>query len=73
MFARSISLRLKPNCVGQFTQLMKKETLPLLRKQKGFQDEITFVAPGEAQEHAERRRRILLGLLGESMIAAGRA
>jgi len=46
MFARSISIRLKPNSVAEFTQLIEKETLPLLRKQKGFQDEVTFVAPG---------------------------
>ena len=46
MFARIVSIRLKPNCVAEFTQLIEKETLPLLRKQKGFQDEMTFVAPG---------------------------
>ena len=46
MFAHIISIRLKPNFVAEFTQLIEKETLPLLRKQKGFQDEMTFVAPG---------------------------
>ena len=46
MFARIISIRLKPNSLAEFTQLIEKETLPLLRKQKGFQDEMTFVAPG---------------------------
>ena len=46
MFARSVSIRLKPNSVAEFSQMIEKETLPLLRKQKGFQDEITFVAPG---------------------------
>jgi hypothetical protein len=45
MFARSVSIRLKPNSVGQFTELIEQDALPLLRKQKGFQDEITFVAP----------------------------
>ena len=45
MFARSISIHLKPNSVAEFTQLIEKETLPLLRNQKGFQDELTFVAP----------------------------
>jgi hypothetical protein len=49
MFARSISMRLKPNTVSEFTQLIEKETLPTLRKQKGFQDEITFVVPGGAE------------------------
>src|SRR5579871_4578890 len=46
MFARSISIHLKPNSVADFTQLIEKETVPTLRKQMGFQDEVTFVAPG---------------------------
>jgi len=45
MFARSISIHLKPNSVADFTQLVEKETLPMLRKQKGFRDEVTLVAP----------------------------
>jgi len=45
MFARSVSIRLKPNSVAEFTRLIENETLSLLRKQKGFRDEITFVAP----------------------------
>jgi hypothetical protein len=45
MFARSVSIRLKPNSVAELTRLIETEALPLLRKQKGFQDEITFVAP----------------------------
>jgi hypothetical protein len=48
MFARSVSIRLKPNSVAEFTKLIDKEALPLLRKQKGFQDEITLVAPNGA-------------------------
>ncbi len=47
MFARRVSMHLKPNCVTEFTQRIEKEVLPLLRKQNGFQDEITFVGPGE--------------------------
>jgi heme-degrading monooxygenase HmoA len=46
MFARSISFRLQPDSVVAFTKLIENETLPLLRKQKGFKDEITLVAPG---------------------------
>lgn len=49
MFARSVSIRLKPNSLAEFTQMIETETLPLLRKQKGFQDEITFVVPGGAE------------------------
>jgi hypothetical protein len=49
MFARSLSIRLKPNSIGEFTQLMEKEAVPALRKQKGFQDEITLVVPGGSE------------------------
>jgi hypothetical protein len=49
MVARSISVHLKPNSVAEFTRLIEQETLPLLRKQKGFQDEMTFVVPGGAE------------------------
>jgi len=44
VFARNVSLHLKPNSVAEFTRTIEKEIIPLLRKQKGFQDEITFVA-----------------------------
>ena len=45
MVARSVSFRLKPNCVARFTQIVERDILPLLREQKGFQDEITLVLP----------------------------
>jgi heme-degrading monooxygenase HmoA len=45
MFARNLHLHLKPNSVADFTQMIEKEVIPLLRKQKGFQDEITFLTP----------------------------
>ncbi len=46
MFARRVYMHLKPNSVVEFTQRLEKDILPLLRKQKGFQDEITFVGQG---------------------------
>lgn len=46
MFARNVSMRLKANSVAEFTQTLEKEIIPLLRKQKGFQDEIALVVPG---------------------------
>ena len=49
MVARNVSLHLKPNSVGEFTRVIDKEIIPLLRKQKGFQDEIMFVASGGLQ------------------------
>jgi len=45
MFARSVSFHLKPSRTTEFTKTLEKDVLPVLRKQKGFQDEITFVAP----------------------------
>ena len=41
-----MNLRLKPNSVAELTQTIDKEIIPLLRKQKGFQDEIGFVIAG---------------------------
>ena len=45
MVARSVSIRLKPNCVAEFTQIVERDILPVLREQRGFQDEITLVLP----------------------------
>ncbi len=43
MYARNVTIHLKPNSVSEFTQTFEKDILPLLRKQEGFKDEITFV------------------------------
>ena len=45
MFARNVSLRLKPNALSEFTRIFDKEIIPMLRKQSGFRDEITFSVP----------------------------
>jgi len=36
-------MHLRPNSVAELTKRVDKEVLPILRKLKGFQDEITFV------------------------------
>ena len=46
MYARRVSMKLKPNSTAEFTQRLEKDDIPMLRKQGGFRDEITFVAPG---------------------------
>jgi len=46
MFARNISIHLKSNMLSDYTRAFEKDVLPLLRKQKGFKDEITFAGPG---------------------------
>jgi quinol monooxygenase YgiN len=48
MYARSVSFHLKPGRAAEFTQLLDKNVVPVLRNQKGFQDEIALVAPGGA-------------------------
>ena len=45
MYTRNVSLKLKANNVQEFTRTLENEVIPVLRKQKGFQDEITLVAP----------------------------
>lgn len=64
MFARNLSIHLKPNSLAEFTRIFDDEVLPLLRKQAGFQDEIAFstaptgteltaVSLWDTKEHAE--------------------
>ena len=45
MFARHITLLLRPNVAKEFTVTFEKEILPLLKKQKGFVDELLLVTP----------------------------
>jgi heme-degrading monooxygenase HmoA len=47
MYARHVAVRLKPNTLSDFTKTFETNVLPILRRQKGFQDEITFSMPGE--------------------------
>ena len=44
MLARKVSLRLKPDAGGSLIQKMEDEVIPLLRKQKGFLDELTLIS-----------------------------
>src|SRR4030088_1443243 len=46
MFARNVSIHLKPNTLSDYTRAFEKDILPLLRKQNGFKDEITFAGAG---------------------------
>jgi hypothetical protein len=46
MFARNVSIHLKSNMLSDYTRTFDKDVLPLLRKQNGFKDEITFSSPG---------------------------
>ena len=45
MFTRHVVVQLKPKAAPEFTRLIEKEVIPMLRKQKGFLDEVTFISP----------------------------
>lgn len=49
MYARTVRMELKPNSVAEFTRLMDKDVIPMLRKQHGFKDEFAFV-PADGKE-----------------------
>ena len=46
MFARNVSIHLKSNMLSDYTRTFENDVLPLLRKQKGFKDEITLAGSG---------------------------
>jgi hypothetical protein len=52
MFARKVSVRLKSDVAGQFIQRMEDEIIPLLRKQKGFLDELTLFSQSGKEIYA---------------------
>ena len=44
MFGRQVTLKLKANSATELNRIAADEILPILRKQKGFRDETTFIA-----------------------------
>ena len=42
-------MELKPNVTTEFANVIDSKVLPLLRKQKGFRDLISFVAPDRSE------------------------
>ena len=44
MYARNVKLNLKANSAAEFTKILETSVLPILRKQAGFKDELSFVA-----------------------------
>lgn len=45
MYARNVTMNLKPNAGNEFTRTLEADIVPILRKQDGFADEITFLNP----------------------------
>ena len=52
MFARKVSMQLQAGGAAEFKHKIENEVIPLLRKQKGFLDEITFLYPNGKEVHA---------------------
>ena len=48
MYARNVTLHLKTDGAAEFTRRVETDILPVLRKQNGFQDEMTLVADNGA-------------------------
>lgn len=49
MFSRHVIMELKPNATTDFTNVVESKILPVLRKQKGFRDEVTFIAQDRSE------------------------
>lgn len=49
MFARQVCLKLRPGRAIEYSRMLENEIIPILREQKGFYDEISFVS-GERNE-----------------------
>ena len=47
-FARNVHFQIKSGKEQEFTSLFENEVLPMLRKQGGFQQEVTLVNTGNA-------------------------
>jgi heme-degrading monooxygenase HmoA len=45
MYARNVSFRLKSNMQSDYTKTFETQVLPMLRKQKGFQEAFTLSNP----------------------------
>ena len=45
MYSHDVSFKLKAKSTAEFTRILEGEIIPLLRRQKGFEDEISFVSP----------------------------
>jgi len=49
MYARNVTFNLKSNNHSDYTRTFENEILPLLRKQKGFKEEITLSNPNSQE------------------------
>ena len=52
MYGRKVSFELKPNSLNDFNRRQENDVVPILRKQKGFQELITLVEQDKKHVHA---------------------
>ncbi|MGB2633067.1 MAG: hypothetical protein WAM58_03940 [Candidatus Acidiferrum sp.] len=45
MFARLVTMQLRPSLASEFPVTFEKEIVPLLKTQKGFMDELLLISP----------------------------
>ncbi len=45
MYARIVNMKLRKNAQDDFAKTFENEIVPMLRKQNGFRDELSFVSP----------------------------
>lgn len=75
MFARLVSMQVRPHLMDEFPVKFEEEILPLLKQQRGFLDELLLVTPEkrevaaislwETKEHAETYSRELYPRIGK--------
>jgi len=49
MYSRNVSFKLESKCSAEITSILEGQIIPLPRRQKGFEDEISFIAPERNQ------------------------
>lgn len=49
MYSRHVTVQIKNSWMPEIPQVFEKEVLPLLRRQKGFLDEVLFVTPEKTE------------------------
>ncbi len=49
MYARIVNMKLRKNAQDEFAKTFENEIVPMLRKQTGFKDELSFVAPERSE------------------------
>ena len=45
MHSRNINFKLRPKRIAEFSRILEEEVIPLLQREKGFDDVISFIAP----------------------------